>query len=235
MSLDGLNLADLLSGADALIAGRSWVFPFTSLLGAFVFGQVLAWTYERTYRGLSYSRGFSHTLVLVCIAASILVLSMQFSLLAGLGLFGILSMIRFRTDLKTPRDLVFVMGTATVGVACGVGAMLEAAMGTGVFALVSLYLYTGPFGSRTRFDAVLRFRLPIDLEAEPALSRLLRRHCRQRHLLSTAELEAGTQREHVYQVKFFADRDRVDLLESLRTDLEARETRLMLQDAASEY
>ena len=235
MSFDALTAADLRSWADAVIAGRTWVFPFTSLLGAFVFGQVLAWTYERTYRGLSYSRGFSHTLVLVCISAAILVLAMQFSLLAGLGLFGILSMIRFRTDLKTPRDLVFVMGSATVGVACGVGAMLEAAMGTGVFALVSLYLYTGPFGSRTRFDAVLRFRLPIDIKAEPALSRLLRRHCRQRHLLSTAELEAGTQREHVYQVKFFADRDRVDLLDALRTELEARETRLMLQDAASEY
>jgi hypothetical protein len=235
MSFDALTAADLRSWADAVIAGRTWVFPFTSLLGAFVFGQVLAWTYERTYRGLSYSRGFSHTLVLVCISASILVLAMQFSLLAGLGLFGILSMIRFRTDLKTPRDLVFVMGSATVGVACGVGAMLEASMGTGVFALVSLYLYTGPFGSRTRFDAVLRFRLPIDIKAEPALSRLLRRHCRQRHLLSTAELEAGTQREHVYQVKFFADRDRVDLLDALRTELEARETRLMLQDAASEY
>jgi uncharacterized membrane protein YhiD involved in acid resistance len=235
MSFDALTAADLRSWADAVIAGRTWVFPFTSLLGAFVFGQVLAWTYERTYRGLSYSRGFSHTLVLVCISAAILVLAMQFSLLAGLGLFGILSMIRFRTDLKTPRDLVFVMGSATVGVACGVGAMLEASMGTGVFALVSLYLYTGPFGSRTRFDAVLRFRLPIDIKAEPALSRLLRRHCRQRHLLSTAELEAGTQREHVYQVKFFADRDRVDLLDALRTELEARETRLMLQDAASEY
>ena len=175
MSLDGLDLTDLRTWADTLVAGRSWVFPLTALLGAFVFGQVLAWTYERTYRGLSYSRGFSHTLVLVCIAASILVLAMQFSLLAGLGLFGILSMIRFRTDLKTPRDLVFVMGAATVGVACGVGAMLEAAMGMGAFSLVALYLYTGPFGSRTRFDGVLRFRLSIDVETEPTLSRLMRR------------------------------------------------------------
>ncbi len=235
MSLEGLDLANLRLWADTLIAGRSWVFPLTALLGAFVFGQVIAWTYERTYRGLSYSRGFSHTLVLVCVAASILVLAMQFSLLAGLGLFGILSMIRFRTDLKTPRDLVFVMGTATVGVACGVGAMLEAAMGMGVFSLVALYLYTGPFGSRTRFDGVLRFRLPMDVESEPTLSRLLRRHCRQRYLLSTADLDEGTQREHVYQVKFFADRDREDLLESLRTELSAHETRLMLQDATSEY
>ena len=200
-----------------------------------VFGQVLAWTYERTYRGLSYSRGFSHTLVLVCISASILVIAMQFSLLAGLGLFGILSMIRFRTDLKTPRDLVFVMGSATVGVAAGVGAILEAAMGTGVFAVVALYLYTGPFGSRTRFDGVLRFHLSTDVEAEPALTKLLRRHCRQRHLLSTAELADGTIREHVYQVKFFRDKDRDDLLTSLRRELSANETRLMLQDATSEY
>ena len=230
-----MNLEEVRAFADAIIVGRSWVHPLSALLGAFVFGQVLAWTYERTYRGLSYSRGFSHTLVLVCISASILVLAMQFSLLAGLGLFGVLSMIRFRTDLKTPRDLVFVMGAATVGVASGVGAMLEAAMGTTIFSIVSLYLYTGPFGSRTRFDGVLRFRLPIEVEAEPALTRLLRRHCRQRHLLSTAEIAEGTLREHVYQVKFFRDRDRDDLITSLRTDFSANETRLMLQDATSEY
>ncbi len=230
-----MNLEEVRAFADAIIAGRSWVHPLSALLGAFVFGQVLAWTYERTYRGLSYSRGFSHTLVLVCISASILVLAMQFSLLAGLGLFGVLSMIRFRTDLKTPRDLVFVMGAATVGVASGVGAMLEAAMGAGIFSIVSLYLYTGPFGSRTRFDGVLRFRLPIEVEVEPALTRLLRRHCRQRHLLSTAEIAEGTLREHVYQVKFFRDRDRDDLIASLRTEFAANETRLMLQDATSEY
>lgn len=230
-----MSLADLRAWSDALAAGRSWVQPLNSLIGAFVFGQVLAWTYERSYRGLSYSRGFSHTLVLVCISAAILVLAMQFSLLAGLGLFGILSMIRFRTDLKTPRDLVFVMGAATVGVGCGVGAMLQASMGAGAFSLAALYLYTGPFGSRVRFDGVLRFRLPIDVDAEPALTRLLRRHCRQQHLLSTAELAEGMQREHVYQVKFFGERDREDLLASLRTELGACETRLMLQDATSEY
>jgi uncharacterized membrane protein YhiD involved in acid resistance len=230
-----MNLEEVRVYADAMIAGRSWLHPITVLLGAFVFGQVLAWTYERTYRGLSYSRGFSHTLVLVCISASILVIAMQFSLLAGLGLFGILSMIRFRTDLKTPRDLVFVMGAATVGVASGVGAIMEAAMGTAVFSVVSLYLYIGPFGSRVRFDGVLRFRLPIEVVAEPALTKLLRQHCRQRHLLSTAEVTEGTQREHVYQVKFYGDRDREDLIASLRTDFSANETRLMLQDATSEY
>ncbi len=230
-----MSANDLLAQLDRLVSGGSWVAPLTALVAAFVFGQLLAWTYERTYSGLSYSRGFSHTLVLVCINASILVLSMQYSLLAGLGLFGVLSMIRFRTDLRTPRDLVFVMGSACVGVACGVGAIVEALLGSGVFALVALYLFLGPFGSRSRFDGVLRFQLPAHVDAEPNLTRLMRLHCRRRHLLSTADITDGTQREHVYQVKFFGDRDREDLLAALRHDLGALETRLMLQDATSEY
>ncbi len=230
-----MNTDELFTQFERIATGGSWVTPLTALVAAFVFGQLLAWTYERTYSGLSYSRGFSHTLVLVCISASILVLSMQFSLVAGLGLFGVLSMIRFRTDLKTPRDLVFVMGSACVGVACGVGAIIEASLGSGVFALVALYLFLGPFGSRSRFDGVLRFQLPAHVDAEPSLTRLMRLHCRRRHLLSTADFADGTQREHVYQVKFFDDRDREDLLEALRQDLGAFETRLMLQDATSEY
>jgi hypothetical protein len=230
MTTDALSLQ-----LERLIAGGSWVSPLTALIAAFVFGQVLAWSYERTYSGLSYSRGFSHTLVLVCISASILVLSMQFSLLAGLGLFGVLSMIRFRTDLKTPRDLVFVMGSACIGVASGVGAILEAFLGTTVFMLVALYLYLGPFGTRTRFDGVLRFHLPAQADTEADLSRLMRLHCRRRHLLSKSDIADGAQREHVYQVKFFDDRDREDLLEALRREFGALDTKLMLQDATSEY
>jgi hypothetical protein len=230
-----MNVESIKLAVATFIEGPTWVGPLTALVSAFVFGQVLAWTYERTYQGLSYSRGFSHTLVLVCISASILVLSMQFSLIAGFGLFGVLSMIRFRTDLKTPRDLVFVMGSACVGVACGVGAMLIAALGTAVFAAVALYLYTGPFGSRIRFDGVLRFQLSTDVETEPTLSDLLRTYCRRRYLLSTTDVADGLLREHVYQVKFFRPKDREDLLRELREQLDASDTRLMLQDATSEY
>ena len=212
-----------------------WVTPLTALVAAFVFGQVVAWTYERTYRGLSYSRGFSHTLVLVCISASILVLAMQHSLIAGLGLFGILSMIRFRTDLKTARDLVFVMGAACLGVTCGVGAVLEATLGSAAFCGVALYLHTGPFGSRSRFDGVLRFDLPARADSDPVLTQLMHHHCHRLDLLSTTTIGDGSLREHVYQVKFFREEDRTDLVEALTSELNAQGARLMLEDGATEY
>lgn len=205
------------------------------LLGAFLFGQILAWVYERTYHGLSYSRGFSHTLVLVCLSASILVLSMRHSLLAGLGLFGVLSMIRFRTDLKTPRDLVFVMGAACVGVGAGVGAEGVALLGTIAFAAAAFYLAFGPFGSRTRFDGVLRLRHISSKERSELLRNILDDCCLRNVLLSATDLGADGSVEHVYQVKFFRNDDRDRLIGALRRELQAEGTQLMLQDSTSEY
>lgn len=214
--------------------GGSGLGAVTSLLAAFVFGQVLAWTYERTYHGLSYSRGFSHALVLSCISAAILVLSMRYSVIAGLGLFGVLSMIRFRTDLKTPRDLVFVMGTACIGVAAGASALLIAALGTATFSAVAIYLSVGPFGTRVRFDGVLRFCVAPSPGTGPTIERLLGEHCRRQVLLSTTDLAQG-QAEHVYQVKFYRPADREALLDALRNEVRAENTRLLLQDSTSEY
>ena len=213
----------------------TWLVPLTSLLAAFVFGQALAWTYERTYHGLSYSRGFGDTLVLSCISAAILVLSMRLSLFAGLGLFGVLSMIRFRTDLKTPRDLVFVMGTACIGVAAGVQAFAISALGTAMFCTVAFYLAMGPIGSRVRFDGVLRLTLEPSPDAGATIERLLDTYCRRQVLLSTTEAAHGGASERVYQVKFFRPDDREALLVALRAETDATSTRLLLQDSTSEY
>jgi len=216
-------------------AEGGWISPITALLAAFVFGQLIAWAYERTYHGLSYSRGFSHALVLVCLSAAILVLAMRHSLLAGLGLFGVLSMIRFRTDLKTPRDLVFVMGAACVGVASGVSAFVIALLGAASFALVAFYLAAGPFGSRTRYDAVLRFRLPAESEAAGRpMEQLLSDFCQRQVLLSATDLGGAGATEHVYQVKFHRRVDHSELLAALRA-VSAEDTRLLLQDSSSEY
>jgi hypothetical protein len=120
-------------------------------------------------------------------------------------------------------------------VACGVGAILVATLGALAFSAVSLYLYTGPFGSRLRFDGVLRFRVDVARELEPRLGDLLGRHCRRQALLSVSEIPGGEEREHVYQVKFFRDEDGMALLQALRKDIDARDTRLLLQEASAEY
>ena len=112
---------------------------------------------------------------------------------------------------------------------------MVAALGAPVLSLVAIYLYTGPFGSRVRFDGVLRFRVPVELQVGSRIHQLLDRHCRRQVPLSVAELSNGETREHVYQVKFFRESDREALLEALRKDVDAHDARLMLHEASTEY
>lgn len=205
-----------------------------AMLGAFLFAQVLAWCYERTYRGISYSVGFNHTLILGSVSASLLVFSMQRSLIAGIGLLAAVSIIRFRSTLKSPRDLVFMMGALTFGIASGIGATAEAAAGCLLFCLIAFYLNAAPFGSHARFDGVLRFRTPVATQVEGRVEPILDRCCRRHLLLSVAEVAQGSFVEHAYQIKFRSMGDREALITSLREELDVRDVRMLMQDAALE-
>lgn len=217
-------------------ASGGWLAPLEALVAAFVFGQAIAWTYEFTYRGLSYSRGFGQTIVLIGIGSAILVQAMSFSLIAGVGVLGVLSMIRFRVNLKAPRDLVFILGSATVGVASGVRALDVASLGALIFCAVALYLHLGTFGSKVRYDGVLRFRLPSTTsDVTRRLEAMLGRYCRRRDLLSLSEVAQGAFVEHAYQIKFWRDARREELLDELRRELGAGDARLLLQEATLEY
>ncbi len=219
------------------------------VLAAFVFGQVLALSYERTFTGVSYARSFSHTLVLTSLASATFVMAIGRSIYAGLGLLGVLSMIRFRSNLKAPRDLVFVLGAATAGVASGVDALPVALVGTLAFALVAVYLHHSALGSRQEYDGVLRFTCPAHTPAGPdgpdgvgetdgvadvSVQEVLGAHCRKAKVLSVAEVGQGGWVEHTYQIQL-NDNAHDALLDAIRTSFNASDVRILLQDASLEY
>jgi hypothetical protein len=125
------------------------------------------------------------------------------------------------------------MGGATVGIACGVSALAAAAAGTIAFALVALYMHLGAFGSRERFDGVIRFRLPASVDVN--LASVLDSHCRTHVMLSLGDVAAGAQVEHAYQVKFRRDEDRERLVAALHSECRAADIVLLLQETGIEY
>lgn len=218
----------------SLMGSQDFLSVAIGIVGAFVCGQAVGWTYEATFRGLSYSRGFTQTLILSSVASVVLVQAMGQSLLAGIGLFGILSMIRFRNTLKAPRDLIFLMGSVTLGVAVGVGAWPSAVLGTVAFCGIAFYLHHSALGSRKRYDGLLRFALPSGTD-DGGVRPLLEKHCRRFELLSSGEVAQGELVEHTFQVKLWDATAQSALMTALRTELEATDVRLLLQDATLEY
>jgi hypothetical protein len=228
-------MGDVLLGLFGASERVSWVDAAISMLAAFIAGQILAWVYEATYSGLSYSRKFADTLTLLTTVCAGFVLIARQSLIVGLGLMAVLSIIRFRTNVKAPADLVFVLASATFGLGAGLGALAVTAVGFAGFAAFALFVNLGSFGSRQRFDAVVRLRTVSSLDDAAELESIFERHCLRSELLSTSEIAQGEIVEHSYQIKLLQPSERQPLLASLRDARQVHDVRILLQELNLEY
>ena len=113
-------MPELRSAIDSLVAGGSAGSAgvsalLASLMIAAFIGLAVAWVYQRTHHGLSYSRGFTQSLVVLTMGATLLIFVIGDSLVTAFGLLGALAIVRFRNVLKDTRDTVYVTRRKPVG------------------------------------------------------------------------------------------------------------------------
>ncbi len=90
----------ILQEASSAEAGFSAQDILLSLLLAFVLGQTLAWVYYYTHSGLSYSKSFVQSIILITVVVSMVMSTIAGSFIVAVGLMGALSIIRFRNIIK---------------------------------------------------------------------------------------------------------------------------------------
>lgn len=178
-----------------------WQLVLLSCLLAFLLAQVIAITYERTYQGMSYSRALFQSLALISILSSMLMFAIGNSLARGLGIAGIFAIIRFRTNLRDPRDIVFIFASLAIGIATGIQAFALAFSGTALFCLAALYLRFVPLGSRQHFDGLLRFSITPQPEVMEEIASILQGSCKRYALVALREVAQGSTLEYAYQLK----------------------------------
>lgn len=98
-------------------AGRIMAtFAVTCALACYIF-----LIYRLVTRKSFYSKGFNVSLAALSVITAAIILAMQSNLVISLGMVGALSIIRFRTAIKDPMDLVFLFWSISVGIICGAG------------------------------------------------------------------------------------------------------------------
>ena len=204
-----------------------------SLLLAFGLAQAVATVYVWTFRGMSYSQGLVHAIVIGSVIAYMLMLAVGDSIAAGLGIAGGLSIVRFRTALRDPRDMMFVFAALGSGIASGLGGHRVAVFGTAMFCLAVVILTVSEFGSQRRFDGLLRFQLPAAAD-EAEVMTLLRRFTRFVALVTLREVAQGKAMEHAYQVRLGDPRDRAALVRELERLPGIQDVSLLLQEPTVE-
>lgn len=92
------------------------VFLITACLAAYIF-----LVYRVVTRRTFYSKNFNIALAMLCMITAAVILTIQFSIVISLGMVGALSIVRFRTAVKDPMDLVFLFWSIGTGIICGAG------------------------------------------------------------------------------------------------------------------
>lgn len=189
-------LSNALGGTSPSSAGHI----FVTLLLSWVLGQAIAAVYAATFRGLSYQRSFAQALVVGGIVAAMLMLAIGNSLARGIGIVGTLALIRFRTNLRDPLDMVFIFTSFGAGIATGTGNAVVAVVGTGVFLAVVTGMRLTGFGGHRQHDGVVRLRVPSGPSATSAVLEVLKHRCRRFALVTLRDVAQGTKIEVVYHV-----------------------------------
>ncbi len=118
-----------------------------SFLLSFVLGTVIAFTYQATNRGQGYSRNFFQALILSSMVTAIILMAIGDSIARGLGIIGAIAIIRFRSRIRNPRNIVFIFAALSVGIATGVYGYRIAIAGTVSFCLVAFIIYFSGYGN----------------------------------------------------------------------------------------
>jgi len=101
-----------------------------TLVLSFCLGMFIFFVYKKTYAGVMYSSSFGTTLVALCMITGMTILAVTSNVVLSLGMVGALSIVRFRTAVKEPMDLVFLFWAIADGIVLAAGMIPLAVIGS---------------------------------------------------------------------------------------------------------
>jgi uncharacterized membrane protein YhiD involved in acid resistance len=155
------------------------------------------------------------------------------SLALSFGVFGALAIIRFRTMFSDMRDVAFIFAAMGVGIACGVQAYLNGAIGTIVFCLMVFALKYSQFSPKHNVKANIRFQTNERNEARSVFENALANyghHITLARYRLVPEAETGFTHEYEYNCLVHNLNSGNLLNEELKKINDLKITRLVISD-----
>ena len=187
---------------------------FYSLIWAFVLSSLVAITHKVTYTGHQYPKNFFQALALGSIVSAMVMMAVGDSLARGLGAFGALAIIRFRTRIQDARNILFIFASLSIGLAIGVFGYTIAFVGTILFCLMSILLHYTPFSTKTGMRGRLQFSLKDGANLSRAIE-IMNRFCIEYTDVQVVARDSGRY-DYEYFIEFKPDADNTDFLKEMR-------------------
>lgn len=166
--------------------------------------------YRLITRKTFYSRTFNISLAAVAVITAAIILAVQASIVISLGMVGALSIVRFRTAVKEPLDLVFLFWSIAVGICCGAHVTEIAVVLSVMLTILVIILDRLPVG---RAPMILVVNLE-DGKLEPGLLKKVSEFCKYYKVKSRNI--AADRCNMVVEVRTAKEYDMVQAIESMK-------------------
>lgn len=164
--------------------------------GAFLIGMFIYLVYKKTFSGVMYSRSFNISLVGLTLLTTFVILAVTSNIILSLGMVGALSIVRFRTAIKDPMDLVFLFWAISSGIVLGAGLLPLAVAGSVVIGLMMI-----AFASKNVIDSpfIVVIHCKSMMAEESALSLIKKAH--RNYRLKSKSVSSAQETELIVEIR----------------------------------
>lgn len=143
--------------------GMSFRSVMLILVVACIVGVYIYFVYKYFSKSEFYSRDLNVTIAGMAVVVSAMMVAMQSNLLVSLGMVGALSIVRFRTAIKSPIDLLYLFWSISAGIICGVGLYV---LGIVLCVIMTLLIFVLGRIPNTKAPQLLIVKTSLDADAE---------------------------------------------------------------------
>ena len=122
----------------------STAYVVMTILIAALIGVYIYNVYRLTTKKNAYSKSFGISLVAFAMIMAAIIMTIQSNMVISLGMVGALSLVRFRTAIKEPMDMIFLLWSVSAGIVCGAGLLSEAVIASVMISIVVFCLQLVP-------------------------------------------------------------------------------------------
>lgn len=188
----------------------------TILASSIVIGFVISLVYLLTHKKEGYSQAFCVALILLAPIVGMVILLIGNNVARAFSLAGAFALIRFRSAPGDPKDIAFVFMSVVMGLACGMGYWMWAAIATVVICLVIIILHLTNYAGKKGDTYTLKITVPETLNYVGAFDETLGKYTTSFKLTKVKSVDFGALFELTFAVDLKDDKDIRIMLDDLR-------------------
>ncbi|SDI55031.1 DUF4956 domain-containing protein [Desulfosporosinus hippei] len=186
------------------------------LCSALLLGLFTSLVYIHTHKKQGYSAGFTVTMIMLPAIISIIILLIGNNVARAFSLAGAFSLIRFRSAPGEPKDIAYVLFTLAIGLACGMGYIVYAAMFAFILCSVMVILYYTDFANPKANAMQLKIVVPENLNFQGLFDDILNQYTDSWAMNGVKTKDFGTLFEVVYNINLKQAINQKSFLDELR-------------------